>query len=142
MTNLKFRLVVAGVAMVSMAILLSSVTSQQQQQQQRAQAAPQPTAPVHLPTAAEQCAAVSGAIENCEAILSGRMSQIYSDNSKLNYGASDPRTGDTSILNPTPAPTSIDQLEAIRLQNDVNRAEYNLRVERRNLERVIRSIKP
>jgi hypothetical protein len=136
MTNLKFRLVVAGVAMVSMAILLSSVTSPQQQ---RAQAAPQPTAPVHLPTAAEQCATVSGAIENCEAILSGRMSQTYSDNSKLNYGGSDPRTGDTSILDPTPAPTSIDQLEAVRLQNDVNRAEYNLRVERRNLERVIRS---
>jgi hypothetical protein len=92
------------------------------------------TASTHVPTAAEQCAAVSAAIENCEAILSGKMTRTPSaDNSKLNYGKIDPRTGDTSIMNPVVTGISDAERESNRLQLDVERAEYGVRVARRQL---------
>jgi len=44
--------------------------------------------PIHVMTAAEQCAAVSDPIPNCEAVLSGKMAPApFKESSNLDLGA-------------------------------------------------------
>jgi hypothetical protein len=100
----------------------------------------QPTvAPTHVMTAAEQCAAVSGAIENCEGILSGKVAAVpYADNSKLDFGRSDPQASDLSIFDPVYTPATPAEQESNRLRLDLDRARYGVGVAQRHLETVIR----
>jgi hypothetical protein len=100
----------------------------------------QPTAaPTHVFTEAEQCAAVSSPVANCEAVLAGKMPPApYADSSKLDFGRSDPQSSDLTILQSKPAQMSAADWESRRLQFNVDMAEYEVRNARRNLEIVKR----
>jgi hypothetical protein len=82
---------------------------------------------------------VSGAIPNCEAILSGKMAPApYEDKSKLDFGPSNPVTMETPAPVPGVTRADLDRMQQILLDNDVARAQYGVRVARRQLDAAIK----
>jgi hypothetical protein len=77
-----------------------------------------------------QCAALVNPILNCEAVLSGKMAPApYEDNSKLDFGPSNPGTVNNHVLDASTGGGDTRSVAVINAQNDLARAEYGLRVE-------------
>jgi hypothetical protein len=97
-----------------------------------------PSAPVHVLSAAEQCAMITNPIPDCEAILSGKVTRpAFVETSKLDYGSAVPGTSNTHVFD---TPTGSDDPRSaneIRLQTDLDRAQYGVRAAERHLNDVI-----